>query len=73
MNRNKKQTGQHVSSCRFTPGLFVGVLVFMYEHDLLVRAIRRASARAKCRCKVQVHVYVCVCLCSSVTGANADV
>ena len=52
---------------------FLACLLFFNEYDLLVRAIRRASARAKCRCKVQVHVYVCVCLCSSVTGANADV
>ena len=53
--------------------VYLLAFLFFYEYDLLVRAIRRASARAKCRCKVQVHVYVCVCLCSSVTGANADV
>ena len=30
---------------------FVAFLFFVYEYDVLVRAIRRASARAKCRCK----------------------
>ena len=57
-----KQTGQLVSICRFTPGLFLEVLVFC-DYQLLVRMSRRASAGAKCKCKLQMHVYVFVCLC----------
>ena len=65
VNRNWKQTGQRVSSCRFTPGLF---LVFLcLDLFFFVGETRYADRGAKCRCEVQMRVCVfgaCVlCLC----------